>query len=60
MRYNRDAGLEEICQELLVYGYLIEPLVWDYVLELLTTPEHFEERIRQAQMRELENMGNVP
>ena len=56
MRYNRHVGLEEACPGSSVSCPLVESLVWDYVMELLTNPERFEERIREAQMRELESM----
>jgi site-specific DNA recombinase len=43
------------CKEPLVPGQVIEPLVWAYVMELITSPGRFEERLRLAQAKELEN-----
>jgi len=44
------------CQEPLVIGKIIEPVTWDYIMRLITSPERFETNLRQAQAQELENM----
>jgi len=43
------------CQEPLVLGRIIEPVTWAYVMELITSPEKFGERLRQAQAEEMQN-----
>ena len=40
------------CLEPSVRGEVIEPLIWDHVMRLITDPEAFEERLRQAQAQE--------
>lgn len=52
MRYNRYEEFEQRCQEPTVKGRIIEPLVWSYVMDLITDPEKFEERLRVAKDKE--------
>jgi site-specific DNA recombinase len=42
------------CKEPKVPGWIIESMTWDYVMSLITSPEKFEEKLREAQAKELE------
>ena len=44
------------CKEPRIKNELIEFVAWDYVMALITNPELFEEKLRQAQVKELNNM----
>jgi hypothetical protein len=39
-----------------VNARLLKPFVWDYVIALLQSPEAFEEKLRQAQTQEMQNI----
>lgn len=43
---------EHKCTEPLVPSEVIEPVTWDYVMGLITNPEKFEHKLRQAQAQE--------
>lgn len=47
--YNTNGGE---CNEPIVAGGLIEGITWEYIMSLLTNPEQFEEKLRQAQALE--------
>lgn len=47
--YNTNGGK---CDERLVPGALIECITWNYIMGLITNPEHFEEKLREAQVLE--------
>jgi site-specific DNA recombinase len=51
--YNTNGGK---CNEPIVKGELIESFTWDYIMSLLTNPEQFEEKLRQAQVQERTTM----
>jgi len=53
-RYQRDGS--EACTERLVDGRIIEPVAWDYIMNLITKPDEFEEKLRQAQAKEAATM----
>jgi hypothetical protein len=44
------------CNEPLVIGRIVEPLTWNYILDLIRFPDQFEERLRQAQANEYSTM----
>jgi site-specific DNA recombinase len=44
------------CKEPRIKNQLIESVAWDYVMTLITNPELFEEKLRQAQVKEFNNM----
>jgi hypothetical protein len=53
---NHTNVIEDRCLEPSVNGRLLEPFVWDYVMALIQDPEAFEERLRQAQGQEMQNI----
>ncbi len=53
--YCRGRNSQSGCKEPLVPGRIIEPVTWAYVMELITSPDRFEERLRQAQAEEMQN-----
>ena len=50
-------GSDEKCHESLVRGPVIEDLVWNYVLNLVTKPETLRERLLEAQKAVLESFS---
>ncbi len=44
------------CYEPLVKGGLIECVTWDYIMGLITNPEQFERKLREAQAQEAATM----
>jgi len=50
------AAGSELCNEPLVKSELIECVAWDYILGLITNPEQFEQKLRQAQAQEAATM----
>jgi site-specific DNA recombinase len=51
-----DYSLLETCLEPLLKGELIEAVVWDYILCLITSEEQFESKLRTAQREEVNNL----
>lgn len=51
--YNTNGGH---CKEPLVAGRLIEYVTWNYIMNLITNPEEFEKKLRQAQSQEAATM----
>lgn len=47
-------GIEAICDQRQVRADRTEAVVWEYVLDLLTNPETFEDELRRAQAAELD------
>lgn len=52
----RHKNIPTHCNEPRVPGWLIESATWDYIINLITSPEQFEEKLLQAQAEELEGM----
>jgi len=42
----------DICTEPSVAGKLVEHVTWDYIIDLITNPDEFEERLKKAQAQE--------
>lgn len=55
-RYRTFKGLEPACHEKRIKGTIIEPLVWDYVMRLITDPVDLDEKLHKAQAEELRSM----
>jgi len=49
-------GSEQPCKEPFVKRALIEYVTWDYIMGLITNPEQFENKLRQAQAEESSSM----
>jgi len=56
---NHTNILENRCKEPSVNGRLLEPITWDYIMNLITDPTLFEQRLRQAQTQEAENVQPI-
>jgi len=46
----------ETCKEPTVKGELVESVTWNYIMDLITNPEQFEQKLRQAQAQEAATM----
>jgi site-specific DNA recombinase len=55
-RYQYFKDLEPVCHEKRVKGAIIEKLVWDYVMGLITDPVDLDEKLHKAQAEELRLM----
>lgn len=53
-RYKTNGGAK--CTEPLVKTRAAEYVAWEYIVRLITDPEHFEERLREAQAMEAQQM----
>jgi hypothetical protein len=54
-----DYSLLKPCLEPIYKGEFIDALVWEYVINLIMSPEQFEDRLRMAQELEIKNLKPI-